>query len=87
MGPVLKRLSSSGRTWSAADVDWDGVPFGMPAGMEKPTTDDVGRRDLDDEAVASDCSRDAQDFFTGGTAGLACAGGVDTVVAGSCETD
>ena len=56
VGPELMRLRSSGR---AGDVEEEPEALepeegGRPdAGMEKPTTEDVGRRDLEDEAVES----------------------------------
>lgn len=53
-GPCSKSLSSSGCTVLVGGMARTGVPLGMPAGMEKPTIEDVGRRDFDDDAAVSD---------------------------------
>ena len=75
VGPWFRSLSSSGCTGCPDAVTCDAEPLGRPAGIEKPTTDEVGRRDFDEDAAASPVwSNDAQDFFGGGTAGAAGAG-------------
>ena len=75
MGPTLSRFSSSGREGTfdddpGAPVD-EPEAVGTDAGMEKPTTEEVGSLDFDEEAVASAgcCRRDAHDFFTAGFGG------------------
>ena len=53
-----------------------GEPLGRPAGIENPTTEDVGKRDFDDEAAESeDCNKEAQDFFAGGAEVFTAGGG------------
>ena len=72
VGPLFKRFRTSGRTVPAevfVEDEADG-PLSAPAGMEIPTTVDVGRRDLDVEAESLDCRRDAQDFLGGADTGL-----------------
>lgn len=79
-GPTFKRLSTSGRTELVEPFDVEGVdaPFCRPAGIENPTTVEVGRRDFEEDPLASpDCSSDAQDFLGGGTDGFA---------AGACKS-
>ena len=53
VGPVVSRFRTSGRTdelEDAAETLREDGPFCEPAGIENPTTDEVGRRDLDDDA-------------------------------------
>lgn len=83
MGPEVKSVSTSGRTVDPEADEGppcDGDPFCRPAGIENPTTDDVGRRVFEDDAAASDdCSNDAQDFFGPGAAGFTGGDGVDSI--------
>lgn len=77
---MLMRLTSSGR---AVTPDETAAPEGAVAGMENPTTADVGSLDLDEDASAGCCRRDAQDFFG---ADFATAGGAGTMAGAAAVT-
>lgn len=78
----MSRFRSSGRE-GTFDED-PGAPVvepeaeGTDAEMEKPTTEEVGSLDFDEEAVASAgcCRRDAHDFLTAGFGGAGAGAGV-----------
>ena len=47
-------------------MEEDDGPEAEAAGTENPTTVDVGRRDLEDDALSDDCTSCAHVFFFGG---------------------